>query len=31
MLETIAERASADKGLERFKWGQSGDKKEKCS
>ena len=29
MLETIAESASAGMGLERFKWGQSGDREHK--
>ena len=29
MLENTAERASAGKGLERFKWGESGERQEK--
>jgi hypothetical protein len=29
MLETMAERASAGKGLEHFKWGEIGERTEK--
>ena len=29
MLETMAERASAGMGLERFKWGEEGERTEK--
>jgi hypothetical protein len=29
ILQTIAERASAGKGLESFEWGESGDRKRK--